>query len=138
MYCNNGLSLKHEKKLHRWKSLIQLTQQHSYYFSPSCNDFFHYEGVEKYTRWMTNIQCQSITLCTATQESCDTIPSDCVLIQPNSKQVFKYLSQHNMPSSIPTIIRTLDKYTTQTFTHSPTYMQLLIESQFRFTTRAHK
>ena len=122
MYCNNGLSLKYEKKLHRWKSRIQLTQQHSYYFSPSCNEIFHYKGVEKYTRWMTNIQCQSITLCTATQESCDTIHCDCVSIQLNSRQVFKYLSQHNMPSSIPTIIRTLDKY----IQHKPSHIRQLI------------
>ena len=46
MYCNNGLSLKHEKKLHKWTSYIHSTQQHSDYFSPSCNEIFHHEGDE--------------------------------------------------------------------------------------------
>ena len=33
MYCSNGLSLKHDKKMRKWISNTQLTQQHSYYFS---------------------------------------------------------------------------------------------------------
>ena len=124
MYCNNGLSLTHEKKLRKWKSLETLSQQYSYYFSPSCNEIFHYEEDDKYTRWMTNIQCQSIILCTGKQESCDTIPSECVPIQPNSKQVFKNLPQHNIQSSISPIIRTLDKY----IQHKPSHIRQLISN----------
>ena len=124
MYYNNGLSLTHDKKLRKLKSLKTLSQQHSYYFSPFCNEIFHYKEDEKYTRWMTNIQCQSITLCTGTHESCDTIPSDCVPIQPNSKEVFKYLPQHNIQSSISPIIRTLDEY----IQHKPSHIRQLISN----------
>ena len=59
---------------------------------------------------MTNTTCQSITLCTATQEQCDILPSDCVPIQQNNNKVFKYYPQHNIQSSISTTIRTLDEY----------------------------
>ena len=59
---------------------------------------------------MTITTCQSITLCPATQEQCDIIPSDCVPIQKNHNKVFKYFHQHNTQSSIPTTIRTLDEY----------------------------
>ena len=73
---------------------------------------------------MINIQCQSITLCTGTQESCDTIPSDCVPIQLNSKQVFKYLPQYNIQPSISPIIRTLDEY----IQHKPSHIRQLISN----------
>ena len=46
IYCNNGLSLTNDKKLRKWKPLKTLSQQHSYYFSPSCNEIFHYEEDE--------------------------------------------------------------------------------------------
>ena len=49
MYCNNGLSLKHDKKVRKWKPLNTISQQHSYYFSFSYNGIFHCEEDEKYT-----------------------------------------------------------------------------------------
>ena len=77
-------------------------------FSPSCNKIFYHEGDEQYTRWMTNIKCQSLTLCTATQESYDIISSFCVPIKPNNNNVFKCFSQNNIQQSVQTNIRTLD------------------------------
>ena len=59
---------------------------------------------------MTNIKCQSLTMCTATQESCDIVPSDCVQIKPNNKNVFNYFSQHNIQQSVQTNMHTLDEY----------------------------
>ena len=59
---------------------------------------------------MTTLKYQSLTLYTATQEICNNIPIDCVPIQKKSKHVFKYLSQHNIQSSLKTIIRTLDEH----------------------------
>ena len=71
---------------------------------------------------MTNIHCQSLTMCTVIQESCDIIPSDCVPIKPNNKNVFKYLSQHNIQQLVKTNIRTLDEY----IQHQPPHIRQLI------------
>ena len=49
MYCSNGLSLKHEKKLHTWTSNIHSTQQHSDYFHPVVMKYF-------ITKEMSNIR----------------------------------------------------------------------------------
>ena len=70
---------------------------------------------------MTNIKCQSLTLCTVTQESCDIIPSDCVPIKPNNNKVFKYSSQNNIQQSVQTNIRTLDEY----IQHQPLHIRQL-------------
>ena len=43
-------------------------------------------------------------LCAPRNKIWNNIPIGCVLIQQNSKQVFKYLSQHKIKSSIKTII----------------------------------
>ena len=107
MYYSNGLSLKYDKKMRKWISNTQLTQQHSYYFSPSCHEIFHHKVFDIYTSWMTTLKCQSLTLCTATQETYNNIPIDCVLIN-KKKHVFKYLSQHNIQSPIKIFICTLD------------------------------
>ena len=40
IYCNDGLSLKHDKKLYKWSSHIQSTQQHQYYFHPLVMKYF--------------------------------------------------------------------------------------------------
>ena len=139
IYCNDGLSLKHDMKLYKWSSHIHTTQQHPYYYSPSCNEIFHHNRDEQYTRWMTDTTRQNITICTATQEQCDLLPSDCVPIQKNRNKVFKYFSQHNIKSSIKKKHSHSRRiHTTTTSTHSTLNSKLCTESQLCFPPRITK
>ena len=59
-----------------------------------------------------------------TQENYNSIPTDCIPIQQQINNSFKYLSRHNIQRPNKKVIQNLDDYTTQ----QPYHIRLLISN----------